>query len=307
MRGGDWELAGRLDVRAAPVQYDRRGGNPWWEALPYEQLKELCKAGKDFGWNSPYFKNLIQATFAANTLVPHDINIMSCLLSPAKYMLWERTWKRLLQNLLQSYRRDPNRPNLALDQLGGEGDLEKPQYQAKLLSELVLGDTKRLTERAFFLTPSNSIPSHNFSTIKQAVDESFIKFIDRLKESVEKQGENLEAQKELLCVLAMANANENCKKILQALPLDPAPTIDKMIEACTKLTSPEVTIAQAVSQGVVEALAVSNKIQREKLRCFKHLVKNCPEPKDSNKHSKSVPPDCPTCKHHHQKHLGNGH
>lgn len=39
------------------------------------------------------------------------------------------------------------------------------------------------------------------------------------------------------------------KKILQALPLDPAPTIDQMIEACTKLTSLEVTIAQAVSKG----------------------------------------------------------
>lgn len=129
-------------------------------------------------------------------------------------MLWERTWKRLLQDLLQSYQRDLNRPNLALDQLCGEGTLEKPQDHAKLLSELVLGDIKRLAERALFLMANDSTPSHNFSTIKQAVDETFINFIDRLKDSVEKQVENLEAQTELLCVSAMANANENCKKIL---------------------------------------------------------------------------------------------
>lgn len=204
--GGEWELANRIEVRAAPVRYARTGANARRDQLPYEQLRELCKAEKDFGRNSPYFKNLIQATFAANILIPHDIkNIMSCLLSPSEYMLWERSWKRLLQDLLQSYQRDPNRANLTFDQLCGQGDFMKPQDQIRVLSELILDDVKRSAEKALMLTPCRSTPSHHFSTIKQAFDEPFMKFIDRLKESIEKQVDNLEAQKELLCVLAMAN------------------------------------------------------------------------------------------------------
>lgn len=69
----------------------------------YQQLKELCKARKDYGRGLPYFKNLFQVTFSTHTPVPHDIkNVMSCLLSPAEYMLWERTWKKHLRGLLQT-------------------------------------------------------------------------------------------------------------------------------------------------------------------------------------------------------------
>lgn len=98
-------------------------------------------------------------------------------------------------------------------------------------------------------------------------------------------------------------ANENCEKVLWALPLDPAPTIEQMIEACTKLTSPEVAIAQAVSKGVVEALAVSYNMQRAKPRCyncgsFRHMIKDCPEPKVYNRNSEPVPSDCHKCKCH---------
>lgn len=54
-RGGDQELAGRLNVRAALVQYNRKGGNPRWEAVPYGQLKELCQAGEKFWVAFPLF------------------------------------------------------------------------------------------------------------------------------------------------------------------------------------------------------------------------------------------------------------
>lgn len=109
-----------------------------------------------------------------------------------------------------------------MEHLYGEGNVEKAQDQALNLSEPVLGDIKRLAERALLLTPTDSTPSVSFLHIKQAAGESFIKFVDRLIESVERQVENVGVQRELLCVLARKNANENCQGA-EGSPSGPSP------------------------------------------------------------------------------------
>lgn len=57
-----------------------------------------------------------------------------------------------------------------------------------------------------------------------------------------KQIESVGAQKEFLCKLATANANSESKKILRALPLNPEPRTDQMVEVYAKLTSTEQTV-----------------------------------------------------------------
>lgn len=84
-KDGSWELADKIAPYTAPVIYKRGGRNPCWKPISYTQLKELCKAAKDYGLGLPYFKNLLQVTLSTLTLVLHDIkNIISCLLSPAE-------------------------------------------------------------------------------------------------------------------------------------------------------------------------------------------------------------------------------
>ena len=108
----------------------------------------------------------------------------------------------------------------------------------------------------------------------------------------------------------MANSNTECKKILRALPLDPEPTIDQMIEACAKVTSTEHTITIAVSKGVAEALVASSKEEQRCFNCgkFGHFIKDCQEhqvAKDFHQPVGCPLLDCPTCQHHHQHYLGN--
>lgn len=79
-----------------------------------------------------------------------------------------------------------------------------------------------------------------------------------LKLALEKQIENAEGRKELLNKIAMANAKLKCKTILRALPLDTDPTIEQMVEACTKYTSTEESVSQAAQRA----------LQRE---CQEHL------------------------------------
>ncbi|XP_014165050.1 proteinase-activated receptor 2 [Geospiza fortis] len=68
----------------------------------------------------------------------------------------------------------------------------------------------------------------------QGTDESFIKFIDRLKDAIDKQIDNMEAREELLRKMAGNNANSECKKVLRTLPQDPESMIHQMVEACSK-------------------------------------------------------------------------
>lgn len=69
---GAWDIAGKLQILAAAVVF-KRGKNPKWESIPYTELKELSKACKNNGRKSPSFKNLLQVTFSAPVLVPHDL------------------------------------------------------------------------------------------------------------------------------------------------------------------------------------------------------------------------------------------
>ena len=256
-----------------------------WHNFNPEYINDLSKLASEHGRSSQIFKNSLDATFSGHTLIPHDLkNLSRCLLTSAEFMLWERHWKKHLLLLADKYDKIPNGTKYTIQQLAGEGEFERPSKQIDTLPEEVLQEIANAAKTSFLLTPDDSKPTLHFSTIKQGVDESFIKFVDRLKDALEKQIDSSEAQKELLRKLALCNANEKCKSILRALPIDTEPTIEQMVESCTIHTSTENTVALAVSkgisQGVSDVFAVVN--SKQNARCFYcgeigHFVKDCPE------------------------------
>lgn len=101
------------------------GGNPQWKQITFEEVKELCKAAKSYGRDSAYFRGLLPDTFAANVFTPHDLwQIITSLLSPAEYSLWELAWKCALNQLLRDYAGNPAIAALMLEQLAGDGILQ---------------------------------------------------------------------------------------------------------------------------------------------------------------------------------------
>lgn len=251
---------------AAPVIF-KRGRNLKWESVSNWELKELCKAGKEYGKKSPYFKNLLQVVFSAHVLMPYHLqHIMSLLLSPMKLLLWESVWKKQLQILVKNYKSEAGRAHLTVEQLSGDGDFRKPQKQAWYLPRAALEDIKNAAQNALFQTPDGNTPQKSFFNIRQDMDETFIKFIDRLKDAIDKQIDCPRARELLLSKLAVSTANAECKKIIRALPSGPEPTIQQMVEACTQLKSTGRMVALAVSKGVAEALLALNKLN---MRCFK--------------------------------------
>ncbi|XP_041891866.1 uncharacterized protein LOC121668290 [Corvus kubaryi] len=176
-REGDWELAQKIATFPVVLTKGRRGTptiKRIREPIPYREIKELCKVAKEYGQESPYFKNLLQVTLSTFTLVPRDIkNIMSCLLSPMEHMLWEWIWIWKTRQLLQTYQRDRTRAHLTAEHLSGERDFERPQDQAQIIPEAVLGDIKRAAEAALLQVADDATPTLNFSDIGQGTEESY--------------------------------------------------------------------------------------------------------------------------------------
>lgn len=135
-----------------------------------------------------------------------------------------------------------------MDQMVGEGGFQKPTDQAQHLPEAALQDIASAAKTSLLLTPDGFVPTQSFTNIKHRIDETFIKFVDRLKIALERQIESPEARKEGLNKMAMANANAKCKVILRSLPLETEPPIKQMVEACTKHACAENTVVQAVAR-----------------------------------------------------------
>nr|XP_041567362.1 uncharacterized protein LOC121468200 [Taeniopygia guttata] len=68
----------------------------------------------------------------------------------------------------------------------------------------------------------------------QSVAEPFMDFVDRVRASVEKRVQNPELQDQLTLEIATTNANEACQRVILALPASPPPTLNQLIEECTR-------------------------------------------------------------------------
>lgn len=129
-----------------------------------------------------------------------------------------------------------------LNHLSGEGDVEKLQDQANVILAEVLNDIKNMAKKASLSMPSPGAPSERYAAIWQGPEENFVDFVTRLKVAIGKQVERKQNQKEILPSLVKENANPKCKRVIKSLPPDPKPTIEQMVEACTKVVpGPPVT------------------------------------------------------------------
>lgn len=70
---GSWNLELEAHPFAALVTFIHKEENPAWEPFSYQSKKELCRAQKEFGHKSEYYKGLVKATFTSNMLIPSDL------------------------------------------------------------------------------------------------------------------------------------------------------------------------------------------------------------------------------------------
>ncbi|RMC21197.1 hypothetical protein DUI87_02055 [Hirundo rustica rustica] len=181
----------------SPVVYkgSRGGHNVRAVHHPFSQatIRDLCKAHRDYGWDSPYFRGLLLSDLEAAVVIPADLRqLFSCLLDSTEFKLWEAAWRQLLREALPSLLTDPesaideNGNALTLEQLMGEGRWTDLTDQASGIPIKALQTIREHAVTAFFsMVPDG--PIIPYYKIVQGTKEAFTKFVERLTRAIEVQ------------------------------------------------------------------------------------------------------------------------
>ncbi|RMC15937.1 hypothetical protein DUI87_08143 [Hirundo rustica rustica] len=226
----------------SPVVYkgSRGGHNVRAVHHPFSQatIRDLCKAHRDYGWDSPYFRGLLRSNLKAAVVIPADLRqLFSCLLDSTEFKLWEAAWRQLLREALLSLLTDPetavdeNGNALTLEQLMGEGRWTDPTDQASSIPTKALQTIREHAVTAFCsMVPDG--PVIPYYKIVQGTKEAFTKFVERLTQAIEVQVSEVAVREGILREMVFANANNLCRTAILSLPLDPPPTLQDMLRVC---------------------------------------------------------------------------
>ncbi|KAK4810631.1 LOW QUALITY PROTEIN: hypothetical protein QYF61_007368 [Mycteria americana] len=284
-KSGDHAIAALI---ACPVIRDAQGRTEW-QGLPFGLVKELRKNVMDYGLGSPYVQSLLNTVFFNYELTPYDIKQISMLIfTPTQKVMFDAHWRTACEMAAITNSERPDGDPLrgaGIPQLMGEAPVQTPQLQARL-NPAILQQSRQLAYQALLKTPDTGKATQSFVSIKQGIAESFMSFIDKLKEAIEKQVENEAAREVLLMKLAVENASVDCKRVLQTLR---NPNMVEMMEACQKVGSFE-----HQAQAMASAFAALRFDNRACFRCGKtgHFKRNCP---NINQIPNSGPGVCPRC------------
>ncbi|RMC09744.1 hypothetical protein DUI87_13531 [Hirundo rustica rustica] len=161
--------------------------------FPQSTIRDLCKAHRDYGRDSPYFRGLLRSDLDAAVVIPADLKqLFSCLLDSTEFKLWVAAWRQQLREALPSLLRDPetavddNGNPLTLEHLMGEGRWADPSDQTSDIPIKALQIAREHAVSAFFgMVPDG--PVVPYYKIMQGAKESFIKFVERLTRAIEVQ------------------------------------------------------------------------------------------------------------------------
>ncbi|RMC17400.1 hypothetical protein DUI87_05981 [Hirundo rustica rustica] len=226
----------------SPVVYkgSRGGHNVRAVHHPFSQatIRDLCKAHRDYGQDSPYFRGLFRSNLEAAVVIPADLRqLFSCLLDSTEFKLWEAAWKQLLRAALPSLLTDPetaiieNENALTLEHLMGEGRWTDPTDQASGIPTKALQTIREHAVTAFFsMVPDG--PIIPYYKIVQGTKEAFTKFVEQLTRPIEVQVSEVAVREGILREMVFTNASNLCRTAILGLPLDPPPTLQDMLRVC---------------------------------------------------------------------------
>ncbi|KAK4822304.1 hypothetical protein QYF61_013003 [Mycteria americana] len=204
-----------------------------WTPFQCDLIKELRKTVTVYALNAPFTQSLLEKVMTGHLLTPFDLRqVAAMILTPTQQLLWEQKWRESCEvaTLSNLGRQDGDSlAGVGIPQLMGTDPLLDPRLQATL-DPNVLRQSAALALQAMLRLPEVGKPEQLFTSIRQGLEEPYMQFIDRLTDVLDKQIENREAKEALILKLAMENANMDCKKLLQALPVNS--TLVQMIKAC---------------------------------------------------------------------------
>lgn len=150
------------------------------------------------------------------------------MLSPMQYTVFMTEYRE--QATIQAMINLNNSNHIGMEELMGEGVRATTQAQAQM-DRQCLEQVNTSVLRAICQIPDTNLSNASFTSIKQEAAEPYIKFLDHLQNTLERQVENEAGWDALLTQLAIENANADCQKVLHSVK-NADPSITDMIKAC---------------------------------------------------------------------------
>ncbi|XP_077669993.1 uncharacterized protein LOC144263152 [Eretmochelys imbricata] len=252
------ELADLVSVCLVTWQDDGQGNQlANWVSLPYSVIREVKKAICEFGLTSTYVRGLLEGLGTGYTLVPEDWKaLLRMMLTPSQYVIWLSEYRQMAERQAQVYRAQ----GVTYEQLAGEGLFATIQMQSQL-QQAVFPIISACAQHAFRKVPDSGKPTKSFASIRQGASESFMDFTNRLQEAILRQVDSPAAAQEILLKMAVENANEDCRRALQAAQAAGILELSDMLRACQNIGT------QAHKAGVLAAAL--RKSGKEGKRCYR--------------------------------------
>ncbi|CAM5109455.1 unnamed protein product, partial [Eretmochelys imbricata] len=243
------------------------------------------KAIREFGLTSMYVRGLLEGLGTGYTLIPEDWKaLLRMMLTPSQYVIWLSEYRQMVERQAQVYIAQ----GVTYGQLAGEGPFATVQMQSQL-QQAVFPIISACAQYAFRKVPDSGKPTKSFPSIRQGASESFMDFTNRLQEAILQQVDNPAAAQEILLKMAVENANEDCRRALQAAQAAGILELSDMLRVCQNIGT------QAHKAGVLaSALRKSRKEGKRCYRCGKegHFQRECRSSTAPARPSKK----CPKCR-----------
>lgn len=183
-------------------------------------MKQACT---QYGTNPPYTMELIQGLSQAEWLIPYDWEMIARTCLSTSEVLQFRTWWQDEANQEAHRNETANLPaDRTLDQLTGSGAYFGIQAQLQFDHQL-LTQVRMVCLKAWERINPPRQASISFTQIKQSNGVSYIDFIARLHQNLNKTVLQHGLRDLLVQVLAYDNAISECKKVIQPLKAQGAP------------------------------------------------------------------------------------
>lgn len=183
-----------------------------------------------------------------------------------------------------------------MEELVGKGVQATRQAQAQT-DRQCLEQLNTLVLRAIHWIPGTNSSNASFTSVKRGAAEPYIKFLDHLPNTLERQGGNQAARDALLKQLAVEIASADPQKVLQSLK-NADPSIADMIKACQDVGT--ASHKMALLADMLAARLDAGTAQR--MKCYScgepgHVQRDCKKPKQAHKNACAIPTrPCARCR-----------